>query len=120
MSLQAEIACVKRVLINMDFQVDFIFLSMLQKMGIDASQLRPSSTTLVGFSRNKRVILKGFIILPVVFESDPSINLGVEFIVAKSLSTFHVIIRRPTLNALDVVVSIKHRKVKFSMGHQVG
>lgn len=91
-------------------------------MGNSNTGARTALALLVGFSGNKRDIPEGFIILPVVFGSDPSINYwkGVEFLVVKSLSAFNVIIGRPTLHALDVVVSTKHLKMKFPMVILVG
>lgn len=71
-SLQVGVANVKRVLIDTGSQVDLISLDVLQRMEIDASQLRPSLAPLVGLSGSERVIPEGFIILSVIFGSDPS------------------------------------------------
>lgn len=58
------------------------------------------------------------IILSVIFGSDPSVSIGMEFLVVKSISAFNVIIGRPTLNALDAVVSTKHFQVQFPVGEK--
>lgn len=43
-----------------------------------------------------------------------------DFLVAKALSSYNAILRRPTMNSLKVVTSTYHLKIKFSIEARVG
>uniref|UniRef100_A0A2N9IZJ8 Reverse transcriptase domain-containing protein n=1 Tax=Fagus sylvatica TaxID=28930 RepID=A0A2N9IZJ8_FAGSY len=85
----------RRVLINNGSSADIIYLPEYQQMKIDKERLRLIDIPLVGFTRDK-------------------------FLVVNCSSVYNVIIGRPTFNKLRTVTSTYHLLVRFPTEHGIG
>ena len=82
-------------------------------MRLGRDLLRPVCSSLIGFGGMK-VQPIGTVTLPVVVGSYPQqITKSVNFLVVDCLSSYNVIIGRPTLNSWKAVTSTYHLSVKF-------
>ena len=88
----------RRILVDNGSFADIIYLSAFQQLKLDLRRLRSFESPLVNFSGD-RVNLKGIVTLIVTVGSYPrQLTRQLEFLVVDCLSSYNVIIGRPTLN----------------------
>ena len=110
----------RRILINNGSSADIIYLSAFQQLKVDPKRLRPFKSPLVSFSGNW-VYPKGIVTLTVTARSYPlQITKQLDFLVVDCLSSYNVIIGRPTLNHWKAATSTYYLKVKFPTEHGIG
>ena len=110
----------KRVLIDNGSSTNIIYLSAFQQLKVDSKRFRPFESPLVSFSEDK-VYPSGIVTLTVMAGSYPlQVTNKHNFLVVDSLSSYNVIIGRPTLNCLKAVTSTYCLKVKFLIEQGIG
>lgn len=101
------------VLVDGGSSTDVLTLEVFNKMRLDSGQLINCATSLVGFGAEK-VELEGSIKLPVTFGEDPrTIVKMVNFLVVNCLSSYNVILGRPTFTRAE------SNSVNLPLGHEV-
>ncbi|XP_024026074.1 uncharacterized protein LOC112092959 [Morus notabilis] len=109
-----------RILVDNGSSVDLLYFDCLEKMGIRKEQLEKTSRPLYGFTGDS-VIPQGTICLPITAGEKPrQTTTMANFVVIKGSSQYNAVIGRPTLQALRVITSIYHQKVKFPTPNGVG
>ena len=87
-----------RILVDNGSSVDIIYLLAFQQLKLDEKRLRPFESPLVSFNGD-RVYPKGIVTLTVTVGTHPrQLTRQLDFLVVDCLSSYNVIIRRPTLN----------------------
>ncbi|XP_075645276.1 uncharacterized protein LOC142616281 [Castanea sativa] len=110
----------RRMLINNDSLVEFLYYPAFQQIRLGRDQLCPINSPLVGF-RGMKVQLMGTITLPVVVEAYPQqIIKEVSFLVVDCSSSYNAIIGRPTLNSWKAITSTYYLSIKFPIEYGVG
>ena len=110
----------RQILINNGSSADIIYLSAFQQLKVDPKRLRPFKSPLVNFNRNW-VYPRGIVTLTVIAGSFPlQITKQLDFLVVDCLSSYNVIIGRPTLNHWKAATSTYYLKVKFPTEHGIG
>ena len=109
----------KRILVDNGSSTDIIYLPAFQQLKLDPKRLRPFESPLVSFSGD-RVYPKGIVTLTVTMGAQPKqLTCQLDFLVVDYLSSYNVIIGRPTLNRWKAATSIYYLKVKFPMDNEV-
>ena len=109
----------KRILVDNGSSADIIYLPAFQQLKLDPKRLRPFESPLVSFSGD-RVYPKGIVTLTVTMGAQPKqLTRQLDFLVVDCLSSYNVIIGRPTLNRWKAATSTYYLKVKFPMDNEV-
>ena len=88
----------RKILMDNGSSTNIIYLSTFQQLKLDPGRLRPFEPPFVSFSGD-RVHPKGIVMLPVTVGSYPQqLTRQLDFLVVDFLSSYNVIIGRPTLN----------------------
>ena len=88
----------KRILVDNGSSVDIIYLPTFQQLKLDPKRLLPFESPLVSFNGDK-VYLRGIVTLTVTVGTQPrQLTRQLDFLVVDCLSSYNVIIGRPTLN----------------------
>jgi len=88
----------KRILVDNGNSVDNIYLPAFQQLKLDPGRLRPFDSPLIIFSGD-RVYPKGIVTLAITVGTSPrQLTRQLDFLVVNCLSSYNVIIERPTLN----------------------
>jgi len=106
---------VKRLLINHGNGVEVMYPDLFKGFGLKVKGLSKYDTPLVGFN-DRMVVPEGQISLPMNTEGK---EVMVNFIVVGSFSPYTAILGRPWIQAMGVVSSTLHVKVKFHSDHGV-
>ena len=111
---------IHRVLIVNGSSADIIFASTFDKMGIGREKLEPVSTHLRGFFGEK-VLPLGTIQLMLTL-GDPLCQATTteRFLIVDALSSYNVLLGRPSLNAIKVIPSAYDMVIKFPTTNGVG
>ena len=110
----------KRILVDNGSSTDIIYLPAFQQLKLDPKRLRPFESPLVSFSGD-RVYPKGIVTLTVTVGTQPrQLTRQLDFLVVDCLSSYNVIIGRPTLNRWKAAMSTYCLKVKFPTDNGVG
>ena len=110
----------KRILVDNGSFVDIIYLPTFQQLKLDPKRLRPFESLLVSFSGD-RVYPMGIVTLTVTVGTQPrQLTRQLDFLVVDCLSSYNVIIGRPTLNRWKATTSTYYLKVKFPTDNGVG
>ena len=118
--LKVEEFNIHRVLIDNGSLADIIYLLAFQQMKLDKRRIKPFTSPLVSFTRD-RIVLRGIITLTVIAGTYPAqITMEIDFLIVDCLSTYKVILGRPVLNRLKAAMSAYYLKVKFPTAHEVG
>ena len=109
----------KRILVDNGSSTDIIYLPAFQQLKLDPKRLRPIESPLVSFSGD-RVYPRGIVTLTVTVGAQPKqLTCQLDFLVVDCLSSYNVIIGRPTLNRWKAATSTYYLKVKFPMDNGV-
>ncbi|XP_071905692.1 uncharacterized protein [Coffea arabica] len=104
---------VKKVYIDNGSAIDVLYYKTFKELQLEDKQLVPVRTPLIGFAgppvRPKRMIT----LMVTVGASLKCRTVPVNFTVVKKPSSYNMILRRPTLNALLAVRSTLHLSMKF-------
>ena len=96
----------RRVLVDNESSVNIMYMMANQQLRLDPKRLRPFKLPLISFSGNC-IYLKGIMSLSVIGGTHPTqVTKQVDFFIVDCLSSYNVILGRPTLNQLKVVTSI--------------
>ena len=106
---------VKRVMIGQGRGADVMYPDLFKGLGLKNQDLMKYDVLLVSFD-GRVVILEGQISLSVNMEGK---EVMVTFIVVRSFSPYTAILGRPWINAMKVVLSTLHVRVKFPIEHGV-
>ena len=110
----------KRIIVDNGSSADIIYLPAFQQLKLDEKRLRPFESSLVSFSGD-RVYPKGIITLTITVGTHlRQLTCQLDFLVVDCLSSYNVIIRRPTLNSWKAATSTYFLKVKFPIDNGVG
>ena len=110
----------KRILVDNGSFADIIYLPAFQQLRLDPKRLRPFESPFISFSGD-RVYPRGIVTLTVTVGTQlRQLTRQLDFLVVNCLSSYNVIIRRPTLNRWKAATSTYCLKVKFSIDDGVG
>ncbi|XP_063948038.1 uncharacterized protein LOC135152135 [Daucus carota subsp. sativus] len=100
---------IKRILVDNGSAANIMMLSTLQQMGLAETDMIKKTTTLVGFSgERKRTV--GEITLPTYVKG---LNLLTRFVIIDGDPTYNIIMGRPWIHDLKAVPSTYHQVLKF-------
>ena len=103
----------KRILVDNASSVDIIYLPAFQQLKLDPKRLHPFESPLISFSGD-RVYPKGIVTLTITVGTYPrQLTRQLDFLVVDCLSSYNVIIGRPTLNKWKAATSTYCLRVKF-------
>ena len=103
----------KKILVDNGSSVDIIYFSAFQLLKLDLGRLCPFDFPFVSFSGD-RVYRKGIVTLTITVGTYPrQLICQLDFLVVDCLSSYNVIIKRPTLNRWKSATSIYCLNVKF-------
>ena len=118
--LRVEEFNIHRVLIDNGSSADIIYLPVFQQMKLDNRRIRPFTSPLVSFSRD-RIVPKGIVTLTVIAVTYPAqVTKEIDFLIVNRPLTYNIILGRPALNMLRVATSTYYLKVKFPTAYGVG
>ena len=110
----------KRILVDNGSSADIIYLPAFQQLKLDLKRLRPFDSPLISFSGD-RVYPKDIVTLTITVGTYPrQLTRQLDFLVVDCLSSYNVIIGRPTLNKWKVATSTYCLRVKFPTDNGVG
>ena len=110
----------KRILVDNGSSADIIYLPMFQQLKLDPKRLRPFESPLVSFSGD-RVYPKGIVTLTITVGTHlRQLTRQLDFVVVDYLSSYNIIIGKPTLNRWKAATSTYCLKVKFPTDNGVG
>jgi len=119
MMLNIEGFNTKRILVDNGNLADIINLPTFQQLKLDPMRLHSFDSPLVNFSGD-RVYPKGIVTLTVTVGTYPrQLTRQLDFLVVDCLSSYNVIIGKPTLNKWKATTSTYCLKVKFPMDNGV-
>ncbi|XP_045809878.1 uncharacterized protein LOC123904235 [Trifolium pratense] len=107
---------VKRVLIDSGSSADVMYWEAFKVMQLTEEQLQPYEGTLVGFS-GEQVEVMGYITLLTTFgEEENAKTIKVRYLAVKTpFTSYNIIIRRSTFNALGAVLSTLYLSMKYPL-----
>ncbi|XP_020238557.1 uncharacterized protein LOC109817649 [Cajanus cajan] len=104
---------VQKTLIDQGSSTDVLYWPTFLKLDIPHSMIQPHSEPLVGFAR-ERVHTREFIELLTSFgTASNSRRVLVKYLLVDAITSYNILIGRPTLNQLGAVVSTPHLTMKF-------
>ena len=110
----------KRILVDNGSSADIIYFPTFQQLKLDPKRLCPFESPFVSFSGDK-VYPRGIVTLIVIVGTQLRQLTGqLDFLVVDCLSSYNVIIGRPTLNIWKAATSTYCLKVKFPTDNGVG
>ncbi|GKV06071.1 hypothetical protein SLEP1_g18002 [Rubroshorea leprosula] len=104
---------VQRVLVDTGSAPDIMYFHCFESLGLDPALLQKYDGPIYGFN-NRPVSVEGVLTLHVAFGSGRTyVTPSVRLLVVKMVSSFNIVIGRPTLTEIRVVVSQSHLCMKF-------
>ena len=99
---------------------DIIYLPTFQQLKLDPKRLRPFVSPLISFNGD-RLYPKGIVTLTITVGTYPrQLTRQLDFLVVDCLSSYNVIIGKPTLNKWKAATSTNCLRVKFPTNNDVG
>ena len=96
--LRVEEFNIHRVLINNGSSADIIYLPAFQQMKLDKKRIKPFTSPLVSFTRD-RIVPRGIVTLTVIAGTYPAqVTKEINFLIIDCFSTYNIILGRPALN----------------------
>jgi len=118
--LKVEEFNIHRVLIDNGSSADIIYLLVFLQMKLDKKRIKPFTSPLVSFTRD-RIVPRGIVTLTVTVGTYPTqFTKEINFLIVDCPSTYNIIFRRPALNRLRAATSIYYLEVKFPIAYGVG
>ena len=100
--LKVEEFNIHQVLIGNESSANIIYLPTFQQMKLDKKRIKPFTSPLVSFTRD-RIVPRGIITLPVIAGTYPAqATKEIDFLIVDCPSTYNIILGRPALNTLKV------------------
>ena len=100
--LKVEEFNIHQVLIGNESSANIIYLPAFQQMKLDKKRIKPFTSPLVSFTRD-RIVPRGIITLPVIAGTYPAqATKEIDFLIVDCPSTYNIILGRPALNTLKV------------------
>jgi len=104
---------VHRVLVDQGSSTNVIFWLTFNKLQLSPDQLRPYGGYLYGFTGDQ-VEVQGHIELRTTFtDGTTSRTANIRYLVVSTPSTYNILLGRPTLNKIEAVASLRHKKMKL-------
>ncbi|GKU89055.1 hypothetical protein SLEP1_g3247 [Rubroshorea leprosula] len=104
---------VQRVLVDTESAPNIMYFHCFESLGLDPALLQKYDGPIYGFN-NQLVPVEGVLTLHVAFGSGRTyVTPSVRFLVVKMVSSFNIVIGRPTLTEIRTVVSQSHLCMKF-------
>jgi len=98
--LRVEEFNIYQVLIDNKSSADIICLLAFQQIKLDKKKIRPFTSLLVSFTRD-RIVPKGIVTLTVIAGTYPAqVIKEIDFLIVDCPSTYNIILGRPALNIL--------------------
>ena len=111
---------IHRVLVDNGSLANIIFASAFDKIGIGREKLEPVNTYLRGFS-GERVLPLGSTQLVLTLGDPPcQAKTTARFLIVAALSTYNMLLGRPSLNTIRAIPSAYHMVIKFPTANGVG
>ena len=118
--LRVEEFNIHRVLIDNGSSANIIYLPTFQQMKLDKKRIRPSTSPLVSFTRD-RIVRRGIVTLTVIAGTYlAQVTKESDFLIVDCPSTYNIILGRLALNRLRAIMSTYYLKVKFPTARRVG
>ena len=118
--LRVEEFNIHRMLIDNRSSIDIIYLPAFQQMKLDKKKIRPFTSPLVSFTRD-RIVPKGIVTLTMMAGTySAQVTKEVDFLNIDCPSTYNIILGRLALNRLRATTSTYYLKVKFPTAHGIG
>jgi hypothetical protein len=106
----------KRVLMDTGNSANIMYWDAFAGMKLTTEQLHPYSGTLVGFSGEQVEVCRYVMLLTTFGEGQNEKAVKVKYLVIKTpLSSYSIIIGRPTFNALGAIMSMQYLMVKYPL-----
>ena len=118
--LRVEEFNIHRVLIDNGSSTNIIYLPTFQQMKLDKKRIRPFTSPLVSFTRDK-IFPRDIVTLTVIAGTYlAQVTKEIDFLLVDCPSTYNIILGRPALNILRAATLTYYLKVKFPTIHGVG
>ena len=111
---------VHRILVDNGSSVDILYYQAFQKIGLKASDLKPSPNPVHSFTGDS-ITPMGVISLPMTVGEYPKKScVMLDFLVIDQPSALNVVLGRPSLKALKAITSIYHLLMEFPTLNGIG
>ncbi|KAK6144344.1 hypothetical protein DH2020_021164 [Rehmannia glutinosa] len=110
----------QKVLVDSGISVDVIALSVLRRMDLGITSIKPVGTPLTGFGGHEVVPLGTIDLLTSLGEEPCRRTFMIKYLVVEAPFAYNIILGRPGLNQFQAVVSTFHLKIKFPTKFGVG
>ncbi|CAL1411487.1 unnamed protein product [Linum trigynum] len=110
---------VTRALVDNGSLADILFYSTLRNMKKSVQDLKPSATSLVGFSWSKLRVLGSITLQVTIGEAEVTKTCLMDFHVAECPSAYNAILGRGFLSTFSAVPSTCHQLLKFPTGRKI-
>ena len=111
--VEIENYAVKKVLVDQGNSVDILYWATYQKLQLPDTAMVPYDEPLYGFF-GEQVSTRDYIDLHTVFhDGSQTKTIPIRFLIVDALTSYNVLLGRPSLNTLCAVVSTPHLAMKF-------
>jgi len=112
-TVEIENYAVKKVLVDQGSSVDILYWATYQKLQLSDTAMVPYDEPIYGFS-GEQVSTRDYIDLHTIFrEGTQTKTIPIRFLIVDALTSYNVLLGRPSLNTLGAVVSTPLLAMKF-------